>query len=83
MTNRTIKYNIKATLNLGTSNFLFLKLVNYNKIWMSPMSFTNHYLALLLLPKEALHHVSSICMVGWTTFGGNFGDVCVIAIVIF
>jgi hypothetical protein len=83
MTNHTIKYNIKATSNLRTSNFLLKKLVNYNKIWMSPMSITSDYLALLLLPKEALHHVSSICMVGWTTFGDNFGDVCVIAIVIF
>jgi len=50
---------------------------------MSPMSFTNDYLALLLFPKEALHHVGSMCMVGWTTLGGNFVDVGVIAIVIF
>jgi hypothetical protein len=47
------------------------------------MSFINDYLALLLLPEEVLHHLGSICMVGWTTFGGNFGDVGVIAIVTF
>jgi hypothetical protein len=83
VTNHTIKYNIKVTSNLGTSNFLLKNLISYDKMWMSPMSFTNDYLALLLFPKEALHHVGSICMVGWTTFGANFGDVGVIAIVIF